>query len=325
MLTEFRPCRLFHCALTQVLLLYKSKLGCSDSAEDCLSAPSAVASQQWLNLIQLRQSSQRSLLASSINVTLEAQTSNMDYAQTETPVLVAFKVDGAWTDDVVFLASAALTQVVVKTFTLQAWPSKLRLTAQGTDAYGYSRLLLSAGSRTVTVLDETMGNKSYGPNSVHWVDGNEDAPRFNVYNVSKLEVESPKEANINCTTKSDSRAYVTGYRTAPDGTSCIFGLDVRDEGSHCIMDDGKYGSFGWCWTSEDMYNWGSCSENCPLFGPAKVLGAKIDRLQEELKENAKASAKKNGTAPGVDERNMSSPARKKAGDASNASNARQHK
>lgn len=260
-------------------------------------------------------------MASSINVTLEVHTSNLPYAQTETPVLVAFQVGGTWTNDVVFLATAALTQVVVKTFSLEAWPTKLRLTAQGADAWGYSQVLLSTGSRVVTILDETMGNNSYGESSVHWVDGNEDAPRYNVYNVVEVGVQSPKAANINCTTKSDSRAYVTGYTTAPNGTPCIFGLDARDEGSHCIIDDGKYGSFGWCYTSEDMYSWGSCSENCPLFGPAKVLGAKIDRLQEELKEDAEASGKKNGTAPGVDGMNTSSPTAKKPGDASNASNA----
>jgi len=71
-------------------------------------------------------------------------------------------------------------------------------------------------------------------------------------------------------------------KTAEPGTSCLFGIDDRDEEGHCIMDDGKYGSFGWCYTSQKKDAWGSCSEACPLFGVFKVLGKRIDALKKEL-------------------------------------------
>merc|ERR1711948_47973 len=55
-------------------------------------------------------------------------------------------------------------------------------------------------------------------------------------------------------------------------------------GSHCIMDSGKYGSFGWCFTAKDKSYWGSCSDTCPLFGPAKVLAKEIKRLDKQLED-----------------------------------------
>merc|ERR1719499_3049790 len=87
-----------------------------------------------------------------------------------------------------------------------------------------------------------------------------------------------------CLTREDSRAKVFGYATSLPGTACVFGTDPRDEGSHCIMDKGAYGSFGWCFTSQDTSSWGSCSESCPLFGPAKVLADEIRSLGERLAE-----------------------------------------
>lgn len=92
--------------------------------------------------------------------------------------------------------------------------------------------------------------------------------------------------NQSCTTKMDSRVSSSMlYDVAEPGTPCIFGLDPRDEGTHCIMDDGvEYGSFGWCWTDNEMSKWGSCNEFCPLSGAPKILGEKIDRLQQKVAE-----------------------------------------
>merc|ERR1712187_379290 len=89
-----------------------------------------------------------------------------------------------------------------------------------------------------------------------------------------------------------------GYSTSAPGTPCVFGSDPRDEGSHCIMEH-QYGSFGWCFTSQDKSSWGSCGETCPLSGPAKVLAGKIDLL-EALIADALASTK--GDIEGVAKR-----------------------
>jgi len=79
--------------------------------------------------------------------------------------------------------------------------------------------------------------------------------------------------------------------TAPAGTPCVFGVDSRDEGWHCIK-DAYYGSNGWCYTADDKSAWGSCSEKCPLFGASKVLAAKIDGIADTLKRKAAAAANK---------------------------------
>lgn len=89
-----------------------------------------------------------------------------------------------------------------------------------------------------------------------------------------------------CVTKKEPRAYSVSYTTAPAGTPCKFGLDPRDEGFHCVLDDGKYGSYGWCYTSTDMQSWGSCSEDCPLYGgdraEFKAISTRIDTSDEYI-------------------------------------------
>lgn len=64
---------------------------------------------------------------------------------------------------------------------------------------------------------------------------------------------------------------------------CKFGIDPYDEGWHCMgIGDPKYGSYGWCYTRDDMTEWGLCGENCPLAGPLAKLGNKMEGLREEL-------------------------------------------
>jgi len=73
------------------------------------------------------------------------------------------------------------------------------------------------------------------------------------------------------------------HATAPAGTQCMFGVDSRDEGFHCIYDHAKHGSFGWCYTKSDKSEWGSCSESCPTKGPTRVLSQRIEGLQNKIK------------------------------------------
>jgi len=87
-----------------------------------------------------------------------------------------------------------------------------------------------------------------------------------------------------CGTRSDPSVSKMSlyYTVAPEDTPCVFGVDARDEGAHCIFEDIKYGAFGWCWTNVQMDSWGSCNKTCPLFGPLKVLEDKIDDLRRSL-------------------------------------------
>jgi len=109
------------------------------------------------------------------------------------------------------------------------------------------------------------------------------------------ETNTNKTSNVTelstCITREDPRASSIFHTTSPVGTPCIFGVDPRDEGSHCIMEGGKYGSFGWCCTSNSKQSWGSCAESCPLLG-SSILGAKISKLDLELGDTVRAKVKK---------------------------------
>merc|ERR1712125_85680 len=101
----------------------------------------------------------------------------------------------------------------------------------------------------------------------------------------------------NCTTQYDSRATATGYITSPPFTPCLFGVDTRDEGEHCVFDQGFYGSNGWCYTSEDGSSWGSCGPDCPLYGQEKILGKKLDTLRDMIRSDDSGTDDSNANAP----------------------------
>merc|ERR1719163_2505356 len=67
--------------------------------------------------------------------------------------------------------------------------------------------------------------------------------------------------------------------TAPKGTPCIFGVDPRDEGRHCIFDQGKFG----------------CNDNCPLYGMHAALGRRIDSVGEQVDDVSKQLEEMLGT------------------------------
>jgi len=113
-----------------------------------------------------------------------------------------------------------------------------------------------------------------------------DAAQFiKQHNQSSNESIETNGTNTTCVTRADPRTEHRWYATAsPPGTPCVFGVDDRDEGSHCIFEQETYGSLGWCWTSTDKTTFGACSESCPLYGPSAVLGNEIRKMGKELKE-----------------------------------------
>merc|ERR1719387_964904 len=88
-------------------------------------------------------------------------------------------------------------------------------------------------------------------------------------------------------------------KVAKNGTMCVFGVDARDEGGHCIHQNGKYGAYGWGFTKKDGSEWGSCNKECPAYGQEKKLNDRIRELEEKLADTrdklipelAKATAK----------------------------------
>lgn len=87
-----------------------------------------------------------------------------------------------------------------------------------------------------------------------------------------------------CLTRLEARAaaaWTLFVSLSPPDTPCVFGVDPRDEGEHCIEEKGDlYGSYGWCYTAEDGSSWGSCNQDCPLYGHMGILGDKVDGLED---------------------------------------------
>jgi len=121
----------------------------------------------------------------------------------------------------------------------------------------------------------------------------------NVSKVSKAETmpERKRPIRATCFTVEDPLQGPWGYAPATPGSPCLFGQDPRDEGSHCILDEGRFGSNGWCFTSIDLTSWGSCCAACPLYGPAgelekKMVGisARVQKLAEVVTDALNSSA-----------------------------------
>lgn len=100
-------------------------------------------------------------------------------------------------------------------------------------------------------------------------------------NATAVNETEPVKTQSSCVTRDDDRATSFFVETAPVGSACVFGVDARDEGSHCIPET-EFGSNGWCYTEDDMSAWGSCSDGCPLYGQHGSLANKIDGIQQKL-------------------------------------------
>lgn len=105
-----------------------------------------------------------------------------------------------------------------------------------------------------------------------------------------LPAQRPASLAQGCHTAPPRRAsWFTG--TAQVGTLCVFGVDARDENGHCINDDpSRYGPLGWCWTKEDQSEWGSCADDCPLYGGAKIVQQKIKGTEDKLRQAVETTA-----------------------------------
>lgn len=98
---------------------------------------------------------------------------------------------------------------------------------------------------------------------------------------AEAEVPMIVKTHPKCMTRNDERAVSFWSQTAPVGSPCLFGVDARDEGRHCIAET-EFGSNGWCYTERDMSAWGSCAKECPLSGPPGKLAKKIESVATVL-------------------------------------------
>eukprot|EP00931_Biecheleriopsis_adriatica_P091452 TRINITY_DN65339_c0_g1_i1.p1 TRINITY_DN65339_c0_g1~~TRINITY_DN65339_c0_g1_i1.p1 ORF type:complete len:298 (-),score=53.60 TRINITY_DN65339_c0_g1_i1:35-904(-) len=125
---------------------------------------------------------------------------------------------------------------------------------------------VSTGSRTGTYIGDALGNASEA-----------------VWNASNSTALKRLVSETCLTAETDE---VDGWFTfvSPAGSRCVFGVDTRDEGEHCIDQGGDHGANGWCWTSEAVRSWGKCKDDCPLAGADKVLADKLDSLEKRLQK-----------------------------------------
>lgn len=149
-------------------------------------------------------------------------------------------------------------------------------------------------------------NASALPNTTEVLNATNGTNGTNVTNATNA-TDAPA-APTGCAVKEDPRIKAWFAETSPEGTPCVFGVDgdARDEGTHCIFDNGEYGSNGWCYTSTDRSSWGSCNGLCPLYGPEKQLGTKIDHVDKMVDKVMKAigtNSTEETTAPPSEEAN----------------------
>lgn len=136
-----------------------------------------------------------------------------------------------------------------------------------------------AGSSEGGFEDATQFNCSVG--RLHWKEGWSETKKS--YCCNAVGVGCTGGRTKPCVTIFDTEVHSTlRYAAATPGSPCVFGVDPRDEGWHCILDEMAYGSFGWCWTDLQKTTYGACSQDCPLFSEQKILGDRINRVEMKI-------------------------------------------
>lgn len=244
----------------------------------------------------------------SLDVVLEIPTCDVAFADTESGADIQFEIDDQWTQAVQLVKKAHAGGVITETVRLSGWPSRLRLKARGSDAWCIDSITMSTGGFNVTILNKTEGHAPKTTDVTHWIDQSNGEPHKyvvpalpgNVGSETKEDDASATEnatkvlspVTSNCTTRFDERVQAMGYDTSEPGTRCVFGLDSRDEGEHCVFDNGVYGTLGWCYTDENRESWGACGESCPLWGQEKLLGKKLEKVLKTLNKGTASLNKK---------------------------------
>jgi len=153
---------------------------------------------------------------------IEVETSDRDYGDTSTGASVRFQAGGIWTSGASFPNSISGGEQVTATQSVSARPTALKITAGGTNAWGYSRISVSCGGETVMFLE---GDEEYSADSRFWVDGDngiDDAPEEQEYEIPatnpiKCVIEAATSSRNNGGTVSGARAQLQadGQYTLP--------------------------------------------------------------------------------------------------------------
>lgn len=116
---------------------------------------------------------------------LTVGTSTRPFAQTNSPVTVAFSQPGGWSPEQELFKKAERGQEVqvASTFQVSEWPDAVMLRIHGNDGWGLRYVRLSLGGETRSLVDSANG-ADYGNNNF-WLDGNQDVQQLRVFNVPK--------------------------------------------------------------------------------------------------------------------------------------------
>jgi len=135
-----------------------------------------------ISLLQLRAThiEKSSVSTAAQTCTVEVETSSREHGGTSSGANAQFQVDGVWTPVRNFPENIAEGQTVIATKSVSARPSALRISAGGTNAWGYTKVSVSCDEVTVFVLE---GDDSYSGSSRFWVDGNQEAPPTQEYQI----------------------------------------------------------------------------------------------------------------------------------------------
>jgi len=104
-----------------------------------------------------------------LRLELRVTTSSQLLADCQTGASFRLLVDGTWTKARPLFSVAGRSEVLKATVRVPAWPTKLRLDANGIDSWGFKRIVVSGTGRSRTLLDSPDG-ELYGGNRF-WLDG----------------------------------------------------------------------------------------------------------------------------------------------------------
>lgn len=154
------------------------------------------------------------------SVVFEAVTSSRAGAGCDTGAQVSFFCGGAWTPPrKLFSRVAAGEAVRLNVGSLPQWPSKLKLSADGADPWGFKRVALTTGDTPHTILNSTDG-EAFGSNQF-WIAALHQARRSQEYSVPALATPPSRCSDGACTLSvKDAKPSACEDRQGKAGDTC---------------------------------------------------------------------------------------------------------
>eukprot|EP00927_Polykrikos_kofoidii_P086406 TRINITY_DN966_c0_g1_i1.p1 TRINITY_DN966_c0_g1~~TRINITY_DN966_c0_g1_i1.p1 ORF type:complete len:510 (+),score=55.42 TRINITY_DN966_c0_g1_i1:57-1532(+) len=197
---------------------------------------------------------------------------------TENPLAVAFTTVNSVTSNATTTTSAVSD---VKNVSFAATTTVKSTTIAPTSSINTSNVAATMG----TTIATSAGGVATSTSRYHINSSSNSNTTMNASNSGSDMLNSNNSSNATaalCVTQEGPRATLW-YTASPPGTPCVFGVDPRDESTHCIMEDGTtFGEFGWCWTSKNQSSWGSCNSGCRPRVLDVVVSQELNKLRDAV-------------------------------------------